>query len=72
MAPCAHPGTSSGVHEARGGLILAKGRVRSKKNKIGKKCAEKIRPTQDTPRYPQQPGDRDHLETAHDETHPTR
>ena len=29
---------------------------------------EKIRPTQNTPRNPQQPGVRDHLETARDET----
>ena len=33
---------------------------------------EKIRPTENTPRKPQQPGDRDHLETACDETRPTR
>ena len=32
----------------------------------------KIHPAQNTPRYPQQPGDRDHLETERDETHPTR
>ena len=32
----------------------------------------KNRPTQNTPRYPQQPVDRDHLETALDETRPTR
>ena len=41
----------------QGGLILAAGRVRSKNKK-------KIRPTQNTPRNLQQPGDRDHLETA--------
>ena len=29
-----------------------------------KKHGKKIRPTQNTPRQPQQPGDRDHLETA--------
>ena len=33
---------------------------------------EKIRPTENTPRKPQQPGDRDHLETVCDETRPTR
>ena len=49
------------------GLILAAGRVRSKKKKH-----EKIRPTQNTPRKPQQLGDRDHLDTARDETRPTR
>ena len=33
---------------------------------------KKSRPTQNTPRNPQQPGDRDHLEMARDETRPTR
>ena len=56
----------------QGGLILAAGRVRSKKKKIGKKKHGKIRPTQNTPRNPQQPGDRDYLETAREETRPTR
>ena len=32
----------------------------------------KSRRTQTTPRNPQQPGDRDHLEAACDETRPTR
>ena len=50
----------------QGGLILAAGRVRSKKKR------DKIRPTQNTPRNPQQPGDRDYLETARDETRATR
>ena len=31
---------------------------------------EKIRPTQNTPLNPQQPDDRDHLETTRDETRP--
>ena len=57
----------------QGGLILEVGRVRSKKQKIAKKQnRKKIRPTQNTPRKPQQPGDRDHLEKARDETRPTR
>ena len=58
----------------QGSLILAAGRVRSKKNEEieKKKEKKKIRPTQNTPRNPQQPGDRDHLETAIDETRPTR
>ena len=57
----------------QGGLILEVGRVRSKKQKIAKKQnRKKIRPTQNTPRKPQQPGDRDHLETACDETRLTR
>ena len=56
----------------QGGFILAAGRVRSKEKKTKSKKHEKIRPTQITPRNSQQPGDRDHLETARDETRPTR
>ena len=55
----------------QGGLILAARRVRSNKKK-SKKKHEKIRPTQTTPRNPQQPSDRNHLETAHDKTRPMR
>ena len=56
----------------QGGLIIAAGRVHSsKKKKIEKKTHEKIRPTQNTLRNPQQPGDRDHLETARDVTRST-
>ena len=47
--------------------MLAAGHVRSKTKKH-----EKIGPTQNTPRNPQQPGDRDKLEAARDETRPTR
>ena len=54
-----------------GGLTLAAGRVRSKKKK-SKKKHEKKRSTQNTPRTPQQQGDRDYLGTARDETRPTR
>ena len=36
--------------------------------KIEKKNAKKSRRTQNTPRNPQQPGDRDHFETARNET----
>ena len=54
----------------QGGLILAARRVRSKKT-MSKTKSRNIRPTQNTPRNPQQPGDRDHLETARDETRPT-
>ena len=50
-----------------GGLILGAGRVRSKKKKH-----DKVRPTQNTPRNPQQLDDRDHLETARDESRPMR
>ena len=56
----------------QGGLILAAGRVRSKKNKIYKKAIEKKRPTENTQRNPQPSGDRDQLETARGETSPTR
>ena len=68
MAPYTHPGTNLEVNEARGGLILAVGRVRSRR----KKMSEKSRPIQNTPRNPQQPGDRDQPEAARDATHPTR
>ena len=71
MAPCTHPGTSGEVDEARGGLILAAGRVRSKKKKR-KTSTRKKSPHPNTPQNPQQPGDRDHIETAYGETRPTR
>ena len=54
----------------QGDLILAAGRVRSKKNKTKKKT--KFHRIQNTPRNPQQPSDRDHRETARDEARPTR
>ena len=51
------------------GFILAAGRVRSKKKQNRKKKnTKKSRRTQSTPRNPQQPGDRDHLETVRDAT----
>ena len=37
-----------------------------------KKKSKKIRPTQNTPRNPHPPANRDELETARDETRPTR
>ena len=55
----------------QGGFILHVDRVRSKKKNRKKQKQQKIHPAQNTPRYPQQPGDRDHLETARDETHST-
>ena len=64
--------TSREVNEARGGLILATGRVRSKKKKTKKKKHGKIRPTQNTTRNPQQSGDGVQLVTACDETRTTR
>ena len=60
------------VSMARGGLILAAGRVRSKKKKNRKKIKKKIAPSKNTPRNPRQPGDRDHLETAREKPRPTR
>ena len=57
----------------QGGLILAAGRVRSKKKKtIKMKKTRKNRPAQNTPRNPQQHGDRVQLETACEQTRPTR
>ena len=67
--------TSREVSEARWSHTCAAGRVRSKRKKIEQKNTEKkkkIRPTQNTPRNPQQPGDRVQLETACEETRPTR
>ena len=56
----------------REGLILAAGRVYSKKNKkIEKKNARKICPTENTPRIPQELGDRDYLEMGCNQTRPT-
>ena len=42
-----------------------------RKKKIEEEKHEKSRPTQNTPRNPQQPGDRDHLETAREKPRPT-
>ena len=56
----------------QGGLILAAGRVRSKKKKNEKTKFEKIRLTEKTQQNQQPPGDRDQLETARGETRPTR
>ena len=63
MAPCRHPGTSIEVNEARRPHTCSRPcAFEEKKNR--KRKHEKIRPTKSTPRNPQQPGDRDHLETA--------
>ena len=57
----------------QGGLILAAGRVRSEKEKIGGgRKTRKVRRTRNTPRNSQQHGDRDQLETTCNETRPTR
>ena len=56
----------------QGGLILAAGRVRSKNNKIGEEKHEKVPPhPKYTTKPTQQPGNRDRVETARDETRPT-
>ena len=55
----------------RGGLILAAGRVSSKKKKWEKKH-EKIPPYPKHTTKSTEGGDHDHLETARDETRPTR
>ena len=60
------------VNEARR-LMRAAGRVRSKvKKKRKRKHAKKPTPFKTQHENPQQPGDRDHHETARDETRPTR
>ena len=67
--------TSREVHEARCGLVLAAGRVRSKKKNTvtrEKEITTKSRPTENTPRNPHQPSDRDQLETARGKTRPKR
>ena len=57
----------------QGGLILAAGRVGSKIKKNRQKTPTKSAPPKTHhERYPQQPGDRDHLETTLDEARPTR
>ena len=43
-----------------------------RRKKQNRKKHKKIRPTQNTPRNAQQPSDRDHPETARDETRPMR
>ena len=53
----------------QGGLVLAAGRVRSKKNNSKKKREIPLHQKHTT--NPQQPGDRDDLKTACDKTRPT-
>ena len=85
MAPCTQPGTIREVNEARCPHTCSRPcayeEKKNKKKKTKKKNEEKknekktriiSRRTQNTPRNPQQPGDRDHLETVCDETRPTR
>ena len=67
-APCTHPGTSSEVNDARGGIMLAAGRVRSKKRNEYKKQGKIRHHTRNTLQNPQQqPGDRVQPETACEE-----
>ena len=56
----------------QGCLVLAVGRMRSKQRKRKKntKSHQTLKTRHEI--YPQQPGDRDHPETACSETHPTR
>ena len=71
MAPCTHPGTSREVNEARWPHTCSRPcAFEEKRNR--KKTHENVRRTQNTPRNTPQPGDRDQLETACDETRPTR
>ena len=60
--------SSREVNEARGAHTCSRPYAFEK---MEKKKNETIRPTQNTARNPQQPGHRDHLETARDETRPT-
>ena len=46
-------------------------KTKKKKNEKKNEKTKKIAPPQNTPRNSQQPGDRDHFETACDETRPT-
>ena len=63
-----HPGTSREVNEARGPRTCSM----PCEFEDEKKKHEKISPTRNTPRNSQQPGDRDHFETACDEICLTR
>ena len=86
MAPCTHPGIkglfclklengliiSREVNEARRPHICSRPCAFEEKKKEKRKNTKKSRPTLNTPRNQQQLGDRDHLETARDETRPTR
>ena len=59
--------------KAKNGLIMKRlFALQAKNGLIKKQKTIKIRPTQNTPRNPQPPGHRDQLETARDETRPTR
>ena len=65
--------TSREVKEARRPHTCSRPCAFEEKTKIEKlPPPKKSRTTQNTPRNPQQPGDRDRLKTARDETRPTR
>ena len=73
MVPCMHPGTSREVNEASRAHTYSRPCAFEEKNISKKKRkTKKSRRTQNTPRNSQQPGHRDHFETARDETCPTR
>ena len=56
----------------QGSLILAAGCVSSYKKNRKTKHGKKSRPTENTPRNPHQPSDRDHFETDREEMRPAR
>ena len=64
--------TSREVNEARRPHTCSRLCAFEEKKNRKEKHTQKIRPTLNTPRSPQQPGDREHLETACGETRPTR
>ena len=64
--------TSREVNEARWPHTCSRPCAFEEKKIEKKKNGKKIRPTHNTPRNPQQPGDRVQLETTCEETHPTR
>ena len=72
MAPCTHPGTSREVNEARRPHTCSRPCVFEEEKKIERKKNTNNSAPPKTPRYPQQPCHREQLETARDETRPTR
>ena len=70
--PYTHPGTSREVNEARRPHTCSRPCAFEEEKKIERKKNTNNSAPPKTPRYPQQPGNRDHLKTARDETRPTR
>ena len=71
MALGTHPRNSREVNEARWPHTCS-GPYAFEEKEEEKKRGKKIRPAHNTPRNPQQPGDRVHVETACEETRPAR